>query len=197
MARQLKRAAAGAAAANEDVRRTVDSMLADIERRGEEAVRDWSRRLDGWDPPSLLVGPAETEAAAAELPDELKRHIAFAQARVRDFAERQLATLSDLEVETLRGVRLGHRHVPVGAVGSYVPGGRYPMLASAFMTVVVPKVAGVERVVASRRRARRRHPPGDAARDGDLGRRPDPLPRRCPGARRARVRRSASSSRST
>ena len=148
MARQLKRAAAGAAAANEDVRRTVDSMLADIERRGEEAVRDWSRRLDGWDPPSLLVGPADTEAAAAELPDELKRHIAFAQARVRDFAERQLATLSDLQVETLRGVRLGHRHVPVGAVGSYVPGGRYPMLASAFMTVVVPKVAGVERVVA-------------------------------------------------
>jgi sulfopropanediol 3-dehydrogenase len=67
---------------------------------------------------------------------------------VRDFAERQLATLSDLQVETLRGVRLGHRHVPVGAVGSYVPGGRYPMLASAFMTVVVPKVAGVERVVA-------------------------------------------------
>jgi sulfopropanediol 3-dehydrogenase len=148
VAGHLKRAVAGPAAASEEVRRTVHGMLADIERRGEEAVRDWSRRLDGWDPPSFRVGPAEAEAAADELPADLKRHIAFAQSRVRDFAERQLATLSDLQVETLRGVRLGHRHVPVDAVGSYVPGGRYPMLASAFMTVVVPKVAGVDRVVA-------------------------------------------------
>jgi sulfopropanediol 3-dehydrogenase len=148
VAGHLKRAVAGPAAASEDVRRTVDGMLADIERRGEEAVRDWSRRLDGWDPPSFRVEPPEAEAAADELSADLKRHIAFAQTRVRDFAERQLATLSDLQVETLRGVRLGHRHVPVGAVGSYVPGGRYPMLASAFMTVVVPKVAGVDRVVA-------------------------------------------------
>ncbi|MBA3263494.1 MAG: histidinol dehydrogenase [Thermoleophilaceae bacterium] len=124
-------------------------MLADIERRGDDAVRELSRSLDGWEPDSFLVGEAEVEAAAASLAEELKRHIAFAQGRVRDFAERQLATLSDLQVETLRGVRLGHRHVPVGAVGAYVPGGRYPMLASAFMTVIVPKVAGVERVVAS------------------------------------------------
>ena len=152
-------------------------------------MRDLSRRLDGWEPDSFLVGPEEVEAAEAPLPDELKEHIAFAQAQVRDFAERQLATLLDLDVETLPGVRLGHRHVPVDAVGSYVPGGRYPMLASAFMTVVVPKVAGVERVVALRAAARgTRHPPGDAARDGDLGRRPDRLPRRRPGARRDGVR---------
>jgi sulfopropanediol 3-dehydrogenase len=149
VADHLKRAAAAPASVGEDVRSTVARMLADIEHRGEDAVRQWSRELDGWDPDSFVVGPDQAEAAAAELPEDLRGHIAFAQARVRDFAERQLATLSDLQVETLRGVRLGHRHVPVGAVGSYVPGGRYPMLASAFMTVVVPKVAGVERVVAS------------------------------------------------
>ena len=149
MAHYLKRADAPPAATTEELKRTVATMLADVERRGERAVRDLSRRLDEWEPESFLVGPEEVEAAEASLPDELKEHIAFAQARVRDFAERQLATLSDLHVETLRGVRLGHRHLPVDAVGSYVPGGRYPMLASAFMTVVVPKVAGVERVVAA------------------------------------------------
>jgi len=148
MAEYLKRAAAPLPASG-DVSRTVSEMLGDIERRGEDAVREWSRKLDGWDPDSFLVGADAADAAAQSLPEDLKRHIAFAQARVRDFAERQLATLSDLQVETLRGVRLGHRHVPVGAVGAYVPGGRYPMLASAFMTVAVPKVAGVERVVAA------------------------------------------------
>jgi sulfopropanediol 3-dehydrogenase len=145
----LKRAEPEPAAASDEVRRTVEAMLADVERRGEEAIRELSQRLDGWEPDSFVVGPEAIERAEAELDEDLKRHIAFAQARVRDFAERQLATLRDLHVETLRGVRLGHRHVPVGAVGAYVPGGRYPMLASAFMTVVVPKVAGVERVVAA------------------------------------------------
>ena len=150
MAHHLKRAAAAPpAAAGEEVRETVAELLADVEQRGEEAVREWSLRLDDWAPDSFVVGAEEVAAAADTLPEDLRRHVAFAQARVRDFAERQLETLSDLQVETLRGVRLGHRHVPVGAVGAYVPGGRYPMLASAFMTVVVPKVAGVERVVAS------------------------------------------------
>jgi sulfopropanediol 3-dehydrogenase len=123
-------------------------MLADIERRGEAAVRDWSLRLDGWAPESFVVGAAEIEDATAAVPDELKQHIAFAQDQVRGFAQCQRATLADLEVETLPGVRLGHRHLPVDAVGAYVPGGRYPMVASAFMTIVVPKVAGVGRVVA-------------------------------------------------
>jgi sulfopropanediol 3-dehydrogenase len=149
VAEYLKRAAAAPAAASEEVARTVAGMLADIERRGEDAVREWSRTLDGWDPPVFTVDRQAAEAAGASLPGDLRRHVAFALARVREFAEAQLATLSDLQVETLRGVRLGHRHVPVGAVGSYVPGGRYPMLASAFMTVAVPKAAGVERVVAS------------------------------------------------
>jgi sulfopropanediol 3-dehydrogenase len=144
----LKRAAAPVAQASDEVRRTVAEILEDVERHGEDAVRDWSVRLDDWDPDSFLVGEEEIQAAAAAVPDELARHMAFAQAQVRTFAERQLATLGELEVETLPGVRLGHRHVPVDAVGAYVPGGRYPMLASAFMTVVVAKVAGVERVVA-------------------------------------------------
>jgi sulfopropanediol 3-dehydrogenase len=148
VAEYLKRAPARPVRASDEVRRTVASILEDVERRGEDAVREWSVRLDDWNPDSFVVGEEEIGAAAAALPDGLERHIAFAQAQVRAFAERQLATLGDLEVETLPGVRLGHRHVPVDAVGAYVPGGRYPMLASAFMTIVVPKVAGVERVVA-------------------------------------------------
>jgi sulfopropanediol 3-dehydrogenase len=139
---------AAAPSAREDVRETVSAMLVDIETRGEAAVRDWSLRLDGWAPDSFLVSEAEVGEASAALHDELKAHIAFAQEQVRRFAEYQRSTLTELEVETLPGVLLGHRHVPVDAVGSYVPGGRYPMVASAFMTIVVPRVAGVGRVVA-------------------------------------------------
>ena len=144
----LKRPKAQPQQASEEVKRTVDEMLLRIERDGIEAVREYSRQLDGWDPPSFRIGTDDVEAAAAQVPAELQEHIAFAQQQVRTFAERQRETLSDLEVETQPGVVLGHRHIPVGAVGSYVPGGRYPMLASAFMTVLVAKVAGVERVVA-------------------------------------------------
>jgi sulfopropanediol 3-dehydrogenase len=134
--------------ASEEVRRTVSEMLLDIERRGTAAIRDFSRKLDSWDPPSFKVGADEIARATDSLDDELKRHIAIAQEQIRGFAERQRATLVDMEAETRPGIVLGHRHIPVGAVGSYVPGGRYPMLASAFMTVLVPKVAGVGRVVA-------------------------------------------------
>jgi sulfopropanediol 3-dehydrogenase len=148
MAEFLKRAQARPYHAREDVRDTVSAMLADIEVRGEAAVRDWSLRLDGWAPDSFLVSDAQVREASASLPVELKEHIAFAQEQVRAFAEHQRSTLTELEIETLPGVRLGHRHVPVDAVGSYVPGGRYPMVASAFMTIVVPRVAGVGRVVA-------------------------------------------------
>jgi sulfopropanediol 3-dehydrogenase len=148
MAEHLKRAKEAPPEADEQLRRTVSEMLRDIERRGEAAIRDHSRRLDGWDPPSFRVGEDEVRAAEAEVPDELREHIAFAQAQVRRFAQLQRGTLHDLRVETEPGVVLGHRHIPVGAVGAYVPGGRYPMLASSFMTVVVPKVAEVGRVVA-------------------------------------------------
>ncbi|HEV7846704.1 MAG TPA: histidinol dehydrogenase [Thermoleophilaceae bacterium] len=147
MPHYLKRSAAAPAEASDDVRSTVSEILRDIERRGEPALRDWSLRLDGWAPDSFLVDAAEVAAAGNALPDELKEHIAFAQAQVRSFACHQRATLGELDLETLPGVRLGHRHIAVDSVGSYVPGGRYPMVASAFMTIVVPKVAGVGRVV--------------------------------------------------
>jgi sulfopropanediol 3-dehydrogenase len=132
----------------EDVRRTVSEMLSRIDADPEGAIRGYSRDLDGWDPPSFRVGAEAVAAATAQIDDALAGHIAIAQEQVRTFAQAQRATLTDLEVETLPGVVLGHRHIPVQTVGSYVPGGRYPMLASSFMTVIVPKVAGVDRVVA-------------------------------------------------
>jgi sulfopropanediol 3-dehydrogenase len=144
----LKHAPRYSAQVTADVRRTVAEMLDRIQRDGADAIRHYSRELDGWDPPTFVVGDGEIECAAADLDPALREHIAFAQEQVRAFARAQRETLLDLEVQTLPGVTLGHRHIPVRAVGSYVPGGRYPMLASAFMTIVVPKVAGVEQVVA-------------------------------------------------
>jgi sulfopropanediol 3-dehydrogenase len=144
----LKQAPLYSEQVTEQVRRTVSEMLLAIEREGLDAIRRYSRELDGWDPPSFVVEQATIEAAADEVDEQLRGHIAFAQQQVRAFATAQRGTLHDLEIETLPGVTLGHRHIPVGTVGSYVPGGRYPMLASSFMTVIVPKVAGVERVVA-------------------------------------------------
>ena len=144
MAEQLK-AAAPQTAQDERIRRDVSEMLLRIERGGESVVREYSRTLDGWDPPSFLVDP---RAAADGVVPELREHIAFALDQVRTFAAAQRTGLQDLRVETLPGVTLGHRHIPVGAVGAYVPGGRYPMLASSFMTVAVAKVAGVPHVVA-------------------------------------------------
>ena len=123
-------------------------MLLAIERGGLAAVRAYSQELDGWDPPSFEVTAAEIAAASASLAGALKESIEFAQAQIRHFAELQRATLTDFEAETLPGVFLGQRQVPVRSVGAYCPSGRVPMLACAFMTVLVPKVAGVETVVA-------------------------------------------------
>jgi sulfopropanediol 3-dehydrogenase len=148
MAVYLKQGAWAAPAASLSVRTRVSEMLSRIERQGERALRRYSVELDDWSPPSFVVSAEEAGRAAAAVDRELRRHIAFALEQVRGFAAAQLATLGDLRLETLPGVTLGHRHIPVGSVGAYVPGGRYPMLASAFMTVAVPKVAGVERVVA-------------------------------------------------
>ena len=133
---------------SDEVARTVSEMLLAIDRDGERAIRRYSRELDDWDPPSFVVERDEIRLASHALSPALLQHIAFAQAQVRGFAEAQLETMHELELETLPGVTLGHRHIPVNRVGSYVPGGRYPMLASAFMTVIVPKVAGVQTVVA-------------------------------------------------
>jgi sulfopropanediol 3-dehydrogenase len=126
----------------------VSEMLLRIERDGADALRAYSRELDGWDPPSFEVGPEQVAAATASLPAPLRESIEFAQAQIRHFAELQRATLTDFEAETLPGVFLGQRQVPVEAVGSYCPSGRVPMLACAFMTVLVPKVAGVGEVTA-------------------------------------------------
>ncbi len=131
-----------------EIARRVSEMLLRIEREGADAVRAYSRELDDWNPPTFQVSDREIRAAAASLDDELLRHVEFAQAQIRNFAQLQRATLVDFERETLPGVVLGQKHVPVAHVGSYIPGGRVPLLASAFMTILVPKVAGVERVVA-------------------------------------------------
>lgn len=150
MARVLKAGAgAGAARAVEDrVRETVAGILGEIEARGDAAVRAYSEKFDGWTPPSFRLTGAEVDALVAAAPEDTVADIRFAQAQVRRFAEAQRAALTDVEVETLPGVTLGHRNIPVGSVGCYVPGGRYPMVASAHMSVVTAKVAGVSRIVA-------------------------------------------------
>ena len=151
MARHLK-AAKGAserAAAEARVRETVERILEEVTKRGDAAVRELSERFDGWSPASFRLSPDEIEAAIARVPQRDLDDIAFAQAQVRGFAERQKECLHDLEVETLPGVVLGHRNIPVNAVGCYVPGGRYPMVASAHMSVITAKVAGVKRIVAA------------------------------------------------
>lgn len=135
-------------AVTNEVRQRVEAILLDIERGGAQAVRRWSRELDGFDPASFVVERREFEDAAESLDPRLREHIGFAQAQVRQFAQAQRATLTELRTEPLPGVVLGHRHIPVQSVGAYVPGGRYPMLASAFMTILVAKTAGVERVLA-------------------------------------------------
>ncbi len=126
----------------------VSEMLSRIERGGMDAVRAYSRELDNWAPDSFRVSEAEVAAAAAQLSDELKHAIALAQTQIRGFAHRQLETLVDFEVETLPGIHLGQRQVPVRRVGAYIPAGRVPMLATPFMTILVAKVAGVDQVVA-------------------------------------------------
>ncbi len=133
---------------NTKVRSTVENILADIESRGDTAVRELSARFDDWSPESFRLSDAEIQACLADVSPRDLEDIRFAQAQVRRFAEVQRAALQDVEVETLPGVILGHRNIPVGSVGCYVPGGKFPMVASAHMSVVTAKVAGVERVIA-------------------------------------------------
>jgi len=150
MARYLKRGmdAGAIKAADTQVRATVESILGEIEQRGDEAVRSLSEKFDKWSPPSFKLSPQETERAIAQVRKRDLDDIRFAQAQVRNFAEKQKGALRDLEVETLPGVILGHRHIPVNAIGCYVPGGRYPMVASAHMSIVTARVAGVKRIIA-------------------------------------------------
>src|SRR5882762_9939386 len=127
-------------AADAKVRQTVESILADIEERKDAAVADLSKKFDNWSPKSFKLSPAEIDAAIAQVPKRDLEDIKFAQAQVRNFARKQRETMHDLEVETLPGVVLGHRHIPVNSIGCYVPGGRYP--------IVTAKVAGVKRIIA-------------------------------------------------
>ncbi len=143
------RSAADVAEADTQVRQTVEGILADIEKRGDEAVRELAEKFDGDARQEFRLTPDEIDTAIAKVSPNDIDDIRFAQAQVRNFSEKQKECLKDLEVETLPGVVLGHKNVPVNSVGCYVPGGKYPMVASAHMSVVTAKVAGVKRIVAS------------------------------------------------
>jgi sulfopropanediol 3-dehydrogenase len=130
------------------VKATVESILADIESRGDAAVRELSEKFDKWSPESFRLSDAEIQAAVDRLPAQTIDDIKFAQAQIRKFAEIQKAALRDVEEETIPGVILGHKNIPVNSVGCYIPGGKYPMVASAHMSVLTAKVAGVKRVIA-------------------------------------------------
>jgi sulfopropanediol 3-dehydrogenase len=127
---------------------TVARIIADVGERGDAAVREWSARLDRWERESFRLDESEVRRVVDSVPASVIEDIRFSQAQVRRFAEAQRGTLADLELETLPGVTLGHRLIPIASAGSYVPGGRYPMVASAHMSIVTAKVAGVERVAA-------------------------------------------------
>jgi len=149
--RYLKRGkdAAALAAADAKVRSTVESILADIGARGDDAVREYSRKFDQWDPASFTLSQADIEAAVKKLSPREVEDIRFAQKQIRNFAQIQRDSMKDVEVETMPGVVLGHKHIPVNAVGCYIPGGKYPLIASAHMSVLTAKVAGVPRVVST------------------------------------------------
>ena len=140
--------AKGAHGADLELTERVQTLLADIEARGEVAVREMSANFDNWEPEQFRLTGEEIETIVAGVDPATVADIRFAQTQIRTFAQAQLESLSDIEVETLPGVILGHKNIPVSAVGAYVPGGRYPMVASAHMSVLTAKVAGVPRVAA-------------------------------------------------
>lgn len=131
------------------VRDIVTGILEDIEKRGETALREISERFDKWSPPAFRLSEQEIEGCLSQLTHRNIDDIKFAQEQVRNFAQAQRTSLRDVEVETLPGIVLGHKNIPVDSVGCYVPGGKYPLVASAHMSVVTAKVAGVPRVIAA------------------------------------------------
>ena len=130
------------------VRNTVESILADIESRGDEAVKEYAHKFDGWSNDSFKLSRNQIDACYKQLDKQVIDDISFAQQQVRNFAQIQRDSMHDVEVETLPGVTLGHKHIPIESVGCYVPGGKYPLVASAHMSVVTAKVAGVKRIIA-------------------------------------------------
>lgn len=149
MAEWLKRGASADKRAEADlkVRDTVEAILGDISVRGDAAVRDLSIKFDGWDRDDYQLSDREIQDCLNQLTGQDLKDIEFAQAQVRNFAQVQRDSMKDVEVETLPGIVLGHTHIPVSAAGCYVPGGKYPLLASAHMSVITAKVAGVPRVI--------------------------------------------------
>ena len=131
-----------------EVSKTVAEVINEIETRGDEAVREFSIKFDNWSPEFFRLSGKQIEEIIAEVPKEVIEDIKFAQKNIREFAEAQLASLHDVKVENIPGVILGHKNIPVNSVGCYIPGGRYPMVASAHMSVLTAKVAGVKRVIA-------------------------------------------------
>ncbi|WP_028278435.1 histidinol dehydrogenase [Arthrobacter sp. H5] len=130
------------------VRSTVEAIIDDIRNRGDAAVREYSQKFDDWTPENFRLSAEQINQIIASLPQQVIEDIKFVQAQVRRFAQAQRDSMKDVEVETLPGVILGHRHIPVSAAGAYIPGGRYPLTASAHMTIITAKVAGVPRVAA-------------------------------------------------
>jgi len=130
------------------VRETVAAVIADIRERGDTAVRACSEKFDRWSPASFRLSPSQIDEIIGRVPEQAIEDIEFAQAQIRRFAQAQLASLHEFEIETLPGVFLGQKHLPVESSGAYVPGGRYPLTASAHMTILTAKVAGVARVAA-------------------------------------------------
>ena len=135
--------------ADAKVRATVESMIQAIESRGDVAVREFSRQFDNWDPADFRLSQDQIQAAIQSLSAREIEDIRFAQTQIRQFAQIQRESMKDVEVQTMPGVVLGHRHIPVSSVGCYVPGGKYPMIASAHMSVLTAKVAGVKRIVST------------------------------------------------
>ena len=150
MSRQLKQAASAAALRQDrsEVAEVVAGVIQDVRDRGDDAVRHYSEKFDNWSPESFRMTPEEIDRIVATVPDEVIDDLRTVQANVRNFAQLQLESMRAFEVETQPGVFLGQKHLPIAATGAYVPGGRYPLTASAHMTVVTAKVAGVERVTA-------------------------------------------------
>ena len=131
-----------------DVRSSVEGVIADIRQRGDEAVREYSQKFDNYAPESFLLTEDQLKGVLERVPQQVIDDITFVQEQVRHMAEKQRDSLADFEIETLPGVHLGQKNIPVQAAGAYIPGGKYPLLASAHMTIVTAKVAGVQRVAA-------------------------------------------------
>ncbi|CAH7350645.1 Histidinol dehydrogenase homolog [Vibrio chagasii] len=150
MARILKHGITEEASAsnNAQVRQTVENILSDIEKKGDSAVRELSEKFDNWSPEQFRLTDDQIQACVDALDESTKHDIEFAQTQVRNFAQIQRDSMHDVEVETMPGVVLGHKNVPVNSVGCYIPGGKYPLVASAHMSVLTAKVAGVKRVIA-------------------------------------------------